>query len=194
MGKTEEAFDKYFGDKSKKKQEPKEESKEEPKEEPKDSAKSQFKTKGKLAEKFGHLNLDPTKMKVGASRQRKPVAFKSEETQQPEKPKDDSSNIFDDEEVSKRASTQEKEIDELFDFDDEPQKTDKVEPELKPEPEPKMESKPKAKEPSPEPEKPKASSNIFDDSDDDDMWSSNKNITKSKLNNKDDDDLDSLFD
>merc|ERR1712154_647768 len=67
MGKTEEAFDKYFGDKSKKKQEPKEESKEEPKKEPKDSAKSQFKTKGKLAEKFGHLNLDPTKMKVGAT-------------------------------------------------------------------------------------------------------------------------------
>merc|ERR1712154_647769 len=178
MGKTEEAFDKYFGDKSKKKQEPKEESKEEPKEEPKDSAKSQFKTWGKLAEKFGHLNLDPTKMKVGATRQRKPVAFKSETTQQPQKPKEDSSNIFDVEEVSKRASTQEKEIDELFDFDDEPQQTVKVQPEPEPEPEPKMESKPKPKP------KEKASSNIFDDSDDDDMWSSNKNITKSKLNNK----------
>merc|ERR1712025_483396 len=67
---TEVAFDKYFGGKDKDKEKETTTTTE---------SKTQFKSagSGKLAEKFGHLNLDPSKMKVGAAPPRKAKAFTS---------------------------------------------------------------------------------------------------------------------
>eukprot|EP01083_Nonionella_stella_P064892 169600_1 len=107
---------------------------------------------------------------------------------------------LDEEEKPKRkvsASTAEDELDALF--GDEPTvappkptivKDPTPPPPVEPEPEPEhdLQQQPKEKEV----EKEKETTNIFDDSDSDDMWSSKKKFKK--LNTRDDDDFDSLFD
>merc|ERR1712228_972600 len=161
---------------------------------------TKFKKPGKLADKFGHLNFDPTKMKVGAGPPKKTKEFVSGNNEEQKSQNDTFVK-------KKRKNTVDMEIDELFDFVPDDDNNDKNEEKEK---EDVIEDKVQEKEPSPTPEieqeadivavvekkenvkeVKKATTNIFDDSSDDDVFSSN--ITKKKLK-MDEDDFDSLFD
>jgi len=180
---TEEAFEKYFGGKDKAISDAENEKEKEKVESAMENKGRKSSGSGKLADKFAHLNIDPSKMKVGAAPPRKTKAFASGAAEK-EVVEDKEITQTEDSTVIAVKSSEDREIDELFGSDDDvdvvaTQPASRAKAKTSPVPDLEKET----------PSKAKVKSNLFD-SDSDDDWTSKR----AKPKRKETDDFDSLFD